>query len=130
MLLTIGGNNSDCTGDVPWEATYPIISSGIPNNQDGNSVLGVLFPPISQEPIQSPSSQIHSLQSSSQCIREVNVPEQISIQELSNRMAERSNDVIKFLLNMKVVATINHVIDKDTAEYIVCLLYTSDAADE
>ena len=52
-------------------------------------------------------------------IREVNVPEQISIQELSNRMAERSNDVIKFLLNMKVVATINHVIDKDTAEYIV-----------
>ena len=34
-------------------------------------------------------------------------------------MAERSNDVIKFLFNMKVVATINHVIDKDTAEYIV-----------
>ena len=34
-------------------------------------------------------------------------------------MAEKSNDIIKFLLNMKVVATINHVIDKDTAEYIV-----------
>ena len=34
-------------------------------------------------------------------------------------MAERSADVIKFLFNMKVVATINHVIDKDTAEYIV-----------
>ena len=52
-------------------------------------------------------------------VREVKVPEQISIQELSNRMAERSNDVIKFLFNMKVIATINHVIDKDTAEYIV-----------
>ena len=52
-------------------------------------------------------------------IKEVNIPEQITIQELSNRMAERSADVIKFLLNMKVVATINHVIDKDTAEYIV-----------
>ena len=52
-------------------------------------------------------------------IREVNVPEQISIQELSIRMAERSSDVIKFLFNMKVVATINHIIDKDTAEYIV-----------
>ncbi len=52
-------------------------------------------------------------------IREVNIPEQISIQELSNRMAERSNDVIKFLFNMKVIATINHIIDKDTAEYIV-----------
>jgi translation initiation factor IF-2 len=52
-------------------------------------------------------------------IKDVNVPEQITIQELSNRMAERSADVIKFLFNMKVVATINHVIDKDTAEYIV-----------
>ena len=52
-------------------------------------------------------------------IRDVKIPEQISIQELSNRMAERSNDVIKFLFNMKVIATINHVIDKDTAEYIV-----------
>ena len=51
--------------------------------------------------------------------RDVKIPEQISIQELSNRMAEKSSDVIKFLLNMKVIATINHVIDKDTAEYIV-----------
>ncbi len=52
-------------------------------------------------------------------IREVKIPEQITIQELSNRMAEKSNDIIKFLLNMKVIATINHTIDKDTAEYIV-----------
>ena len=52
-------------------------------------------------------------------IKEVKVPEQITIQELSNRMAEKSNDIIKFLLNMKVIATINHTIDKDTAEYIV-----------
>ena len=52
-------------------------------------------------------------------IREVKVPEQITIQELSNRMAEKSGDIIKFLFNMKVVATINHNIDKDTAEYIV-----------
>ena len=52
-------------------------------------------------------------------IREVKIPEQITIQELSNRMAEKSNEIIKFLLNMKVIATINHSIDKDTAEYIV-----------
>ncbi len=52
-------------------------------------------------------------------VRDVKIPDQISIQELSNRMAERSSDIIKFLFNMKVVATINHVIDKDTAEYIV-----------
>ena len=29
------------------------------------------------------------------------------------------SDIIKFLFNMKVIATINHTIDKDTAEYIV-----------
>ena len=52
-------------------------------------------------------------------IKEVKIPEQITIQELSNRMAEKSADIIKFLFNMKVVATINHNIDKDTAEYIV-----------
>ena len=52
-------------------------------------------------------------------IREVKIPEQITIGELSNRMAEKSNEIIKFLFNMKVVATINHNIDKDTAEYIV-----------
>ena len=52
-------------------------------------------------------------------IREVKIPEQITIQELSNRMAEKSSEIIKFLFNMKVVATINHTIDKETAEYIV-----------
>ena len=52
-------------------------------------------------------------------IREVKIPSQITIQELSNRMAEQSASIIKFLLNMGVKATINHTIDKDTAEYIV-----------
>ena len=52
-------------------------------------------------------------------LRNVKIPEQITIQELSNRMAEKSSDIIKFLFNMKVIATINHNIDKDTAEYIV-----------
>ena len=52
-------------------------------------------------------------------LRDVKIPEQITIQELSNRMAEKSGDIIKFLFNMKVIATINHNIDKDTAEYIV-----------
>ena len=51
-------------------------------------------------------------------IRDVKIPDQITIQELSNRMAEQSSTIIKFLLNMGVTATINHSIDKDTAKYI------------
>ncbi len=52
-------------------------------------------------------------------VRDVKIPDRITIQELSNRMAEQSSNIIKFLLNMGVKATINHIIDKDTAEYIV-----------
>ena len=52
-------------------------------------------------------------------IHEVNIPNKITIQELSNRMAMRASVIIKHLLDMGVVATINHTIDADTAEYLV-----------
>ena len=52
-------------------------------------------------------------------IHEVNIPNKITIQELSNRMAMQSNIIIKHLLGMGVIATINHTIDADTAEYLV-----------
>jgi translation initiation factor IF-2 len=52
-------------------------------------------------------------------IHEVNIPDKITIQELSNRMAIRASAIIKHLLGMGVVATINHTIDADTAEYLV-----------
>src|SRR5690242_959555 len=52
-------------------------------------------------------------------VREVVIPETITVQELANRMAERAADVIKALMRMGVMATINQVIDADTAELIV-----------
>jgi len=52
-------------------------------------------------------------------IHDVNIPDKISIQELSNRMAIQASHIIKHLLGMGVVATINHTIDADTAEYLV-----------
>ncbi len=52
-------------------------------------------------------------------VREVVVPEAITVQELANRMAERSADVIKALMKMGVMATINQNIDTDTAELLV-----------
>ena len=52
-------------------------------------------------------------------IREVNIPNKITIQELSNRMAIQASGIIKHLLGMGVSATINHTIDADTAEYLV-----------
>lgn len=51
-------------------------------------------------------------------MREVVVPEAITVQELANRMAERSADVIKILMKMGTMATLNQSIDADTAELI------------
>lgn len=51
--------------------------------------------------------------------REVTVPETITVQELANRMAERGGDVIKSLMKMGVMATINQAIDADTAELVL-----------
>ena len=55
----------------------------------------------------------------SKVYREVVVPETITVQELANRMAERAPDVVKSLMNMGVMATINQTLDADTAELIV-----------
>lgn len=51
-------------------------------------------------------------------IRDVVIPEVITVQELANRLAERGADVIKVLMNMGVMATITQSIDGDTAELI------------
>ena len=52
-------------------------------------------------------------------VKEVTIPEVITVQELANRMAEKSADVIKKLMSLGVMATINQAIDADTAQIIV-----------
>jgi translation initiation factor IF-2 len=52
-------------------------------------------------------------------VRDVVVPEAITVQELANRMAERGADLVKSLFKMGVVVTVNQTIDQDTAELLV-----------
>ena len=52
-------------------------------------------------------------------VREVTLPETITVQELANRMAEPGGDVVKALMKLGVMATINQTIDADTAELII-----------
>jgi len=61
----------------------------------------------------------HLQKGSEKVIRDVIIPESITVQELANRMAERGGDVIKCLMRMGVMATINQSIDPDTAELVV-----------
>lgn len=52
-------------------------------------------------------------------VRDVILPEQITVQELANRMAARVPDVVKALMRMGVMATITQSLDADTAELVV-----------
>jgi len=52
-------------------------------------------------------------------VREVTIPETVTIQELANRMTERGVDVIKYLMQQGQMHKINDLIDGDTAELIV-----------
>jgi translation initiation factor IF-2 len=51
-------------------------------------------------------------------VREVTIPEAITIQELANRMSERAVDVIKLLMKQGQMAKITDTIDADTAQLI------------
>jgi translation initiation factor IF-2 len=51
-------------------------------------------------------------------IREVTIPESITIQELANRMAERAVDVIRLLMKQGQMVKITDVIDADTAQLL------------
>jgi len=52
-------------------------------------------------------------------VRDVVVPDAISVGELANRMAERAADLVKSLFKMGMPVTVNEVIDQDTAELLV-----------
>lgn len=66
--------------------------------------------------------QKHKMQNHDQeqqkIVREVTIPETISVGELANRMAVRGADVIKALMKLGMMVTINQMIDADTAELI------------
>ncbi len=52
-------------------------------------------------------------------VREVVVPETITVSDLANRMAARGAEVVKALMKLDIMATINETIDADTAELVV-----------
>jgi len=52
-------------------------------------------------------------------VREVIIPETISVADLANRMAVRGIDVVKALMRLDIMANVNHVLEAETAELIV-----------
>jgi len=58
-------------------------------------------------------------QGSRKVVRDVQIPDAITVGELANRMAERGSEVIKALMRMGMMATINEPLDQETASLIV-----------
>ncbi|MGB5259411.1 MAG: translation initiation factor IF-2 [Gammaproteobacteria bacterium] len=52
-------------------------------------------------------------------VHEVGIPENIAVAELARKMSIKSAEVIKTLMQMGVMATINQVLDQDTATLVV-----------
>ena len=60
----------------------------------------------------------HSDEPKEKLVREVTIPEAITIQELANRMSERAVDVIRLLMKQGQMVKITDVIDADTAQLV------------
>ncbi|MDD7805740.1 MAG: translation initiation factor IF-2 [Endozoicomonas sp. (ex Botrylloides leachii)] len=52
-------------------------------------------------------------------VREVSIPEMVTVSELAQKMAIKAADVIKVMFKMGSMVTINQVIDQDTASIVV-----------
>ncbi|MCW3798503.1 translation initiation factor IF-2 [Sphingomonas sp. BN140010] len=52
-------------------------------------------------------------------VRDVVVPDSITVGELANRMSEKAADLVKSLFKMGMMVTVNQAIDQDTAELLV-----------
>lgn len=62
---------------------------------------------------------LESLKSAEKVVREVVIPETITVQELANRMSEKGATVVKELMKLGMMVTITQTIDADTAELVV-----------
>jgi translation initiation factor IF-2 len=103
--------------DEPRRRTGKLTITRVLNEDDGERMRSLAS--VRRHREREKQRAMQALQEQTKIVRDVVVPETISVQELANRMAERGADVIKTLMRMGVMATINQVIDADTAELVV-----------
>ena len=69
--------------------------------------------------LKSKNADKNNKQEQNKVVREVLIPDNITVGELANRMAVKASEVVKYLMSVGTIATINQLIDGETAE-IVC----------
>ncbi|HEX9491500.1 MAG TPA: translation initiation factor IF-2 [Stellaceae bacterium] len=103
--------------DEPRRRTGKLTVTKVLNEEDGERMRSLASVRRARE--REKQRLLQAQQEPTKIVRDVVVPETITVQELANRMAERGADVIKALMRMGVMATINQAIDADTAELLV-----------
>ena len=71
-----------------------------------------------QRKVDQPESR-ENLETKEKKKKEIVIPEVITVGELASRLAEKSSNLIKSLMKLGVMATINQTVDADTAELLV-----------
>ena len=72
-----------------------------------------------QRQVQEITRQHEFVKPTAPIVRNVEIPEAISVADLAQRMAVKAGDVIKVLMQMGTMATINEILDRDTATLVV-----------
>lgn len=89
--------------------------------KDGTATLGLTAGARPKRPvIVKPIGPQHKFQAPTEDqVREVELGESITVQQLSQRMSVKATDVIKTLMNLGVMVNINEAVDQDTAILVV-----------
>jgi translation initiation factor IF-2 len=76
--------------------------------------------PVRRRPVSLSTDGQHGFEKpTAPVVRDIEIPENISVADLAQRMAVKGNEVVKVLFNMGAMVTINQVIDQDTAILVV-----------
>ncbi len=94
------------------------VTSVLSDDDDDRTIRGRSLASIRRSREKEKQKHAEQLKSSEKILREVIIPETITVQELANRMAERAAAVIKVLMKLGVMATITQTIDADTAQLV------------
>ncbi len=97
--------------DVNARARLTVVNAGVEGDRDRGPSLAAMRRRRDKK-------MGRNVQAQPKLTREVVIPEAITVQELANRMAERSVVVIKMLMAQDTMVKINDIIDADTAELI------------
>ena len=70
--------------------------------------------------IQAPASNQHGFEKpTAPVVKQIDIPESITVSDLAQRMSVKGSEVIKLMMGLGAMATINQTIDQDTAAVVV-----------